>query len=433
MLEIVRRMTSGGDWRESPSLILPNGVRTAMAEPINDLDAIGLSAEYFEADFFDDYSRLGCLSTSRGCPGACAFCNTPEFWGRNVRFRSPSSVMREIQTLWGKFGLTHFNFRDDTFTTNKSRVLTLCETIKSSGIYPLWSCQSRTNLVDEERLVALVRAGCEFIQFGVEHGSEKILKKLGKEADLEQVYRVLSIVRKVGVNLGIYLITGIPGETLEDVKMSEYLIKKTLPHDVQVSPLAVYPGTRLYDELRASGKLPPDFYRKSKDIEVFARRDENIIIKAVDETTEPGRVKLFKVANDVLIGTQRSYVDAHTAEALEILRRTAENTRARARYTQEDFRQQKRFLGWCATTNILCGEAAEDIGDAQEAYAQYSEIIKLEPNNPWGWRKRGLLNIRQKNRSAASSDLLEVLKLMPNNSEAAEALKYAAGGKAGKN
>jgi tetratricopeptide (TPR) repeat protein len=329
-----------------------------------------------------------------------------------------------MRILWENHGLAYFNFRDDTFTTNKARVLNFCEEIESSGMYPLWGCQSRTDLIDEERLVAMARAGCEFIQFGVEHGSEEMLKALGKDADLELVYSALSAVRKVGVTFGIYLITGIPGETMEDVAKSEALIDRVLPHDVQISPLAVYPGTRLYSGLIASGAIQPDFYSKSKDIEVFARKhDEPIFTKVGDDK---GRCTLMRVLNDVMIGNERAYVDGHTGEALERLRLASENVRERARYTPEEFRQQKRFLGWCATTNILCGEAAEDVGDFEEASAQYTEVIQREPDNPWGWLKRGSMRINQGQYGTAADDMREVLKLMPNNYDAIDALEYLA-------
>ncbi|MDR0498656.1 MAG: radical SAM protein [Holophagales bacterium] len=405
MLEIARRMSAGDNWKESPSLILRDGTRTHMAPPVADLDTLALPADYsnslncghkgqptgealyFDADYFYDAAQLGYLSTSRGCPSACVFCGTPEFWGSKVRFRSPASVMREMKNLWHEYGLTYFNLRDDTFTANKSRVMDICSAIASSGIYPLWSCQSRANLIDEDKLVAMVRAGCEFIQFGLEHGSERMLGFLDKGVNLKQVYSALSTVRKVGMNLGIYLITGIQGETKEDVAKSEALIKKVLPHNVQISPLAVYPGTRLYSDLIASDALTHDFYRKKKDVEVFAR------------------------------SAPTKGLDDFTTEALNRLHQTAEKTRVRARYTPMDFKKQKSFLGWCATTNILCGEAAEDAGDIAEAVSQYSEIIKMEPQNPWGWLKRGLLRLHQENFQAASVDFLEVFKLTPKNNE----------------
>jgi Flp pilus assembly protein TadD len=126
-------------------------------------------------------------------------------------------------------------------------------------------------------------------------------------------------------------------------------------------------------------------------------------------------------------------VDAHTSKALARLQHAAEAVKARVRYTPEDFGRQKKFLGWCATTNMLCGEAAEDANDMAEARAQYSEVIKMEPQNPWGWMKRGFLGIKTADRAAALADLREALKIVPNSPEALAAHEYLAHtGKRGK-
>jgi tetratricopeptide (TPR) repeat protein len=281
-------------------------------------------------------------------------------------------------------------------------------------------------MVDEETLVAMVRAGCEFIQIGVEHGSERMLKALRKGVDLEQAAEATSLARKVGMNVGIYLITGIPGETMEDVAMSESLIEKLLPHDVQIAPLAVYPGTRLHSELVSTGELPKDFYKKTKDAEVFARRSEKPIIEAdKDSSGDNSRVKIYRCSNQVFTGASWGYVDAHTAQALSRLEKKANAVNEQARYSMEEFRQQKKFLGWCATTNIICGEAAEDTGHVVEAHSQYSEIIHKEPQNPWGWMKRGYLSIELGNQKAAVQDLQEALKIVPKSPEANAAYEYA--------
>ena len=205
------------------------------------------------------------LSSSRGCPATCNFCNTPEFWGTSIRFRSAESVLREMRLLRERHGLTYFSFRDDTFTANRDRVLKLMDGIQGSGLHPLWNCQSRVNLVDEDRLVAMKRAGCEFMQFGVEHGSERVLQLLDKGTNLRHARRALDLVRKVGMNLGIYLITGIPGETWADVEESATFIRDTRPSDCQISPLALYPGTRMFDQYRAEGRIQTDFYRARGD------------------------------------------------------------------------------------------------------------------------------------------------------------------------
>ncbi|NTW85910.1 MAG: radical SAM protein [Holophagaceae bacterium] len=370
-------------WKHTPGLIFRDG-RALPQAPLEDLDAVGIPAEHLEADFLDDVGQLAYLSTSRGCPATCNFCNTPEFWGTSIRFRSAASVLRELRLLRERHGLTYFSFRDDTFTANRARVLELMEGIQASGLHPLWNCQSRVNLVDEDRLVAMKRAGCEFMQFGVEHGSERVLALLDKGTNLRHARKALDSVRKVGMNLGIYLITGIPGETWADVEETAAFIRDTRPSDCQISPLALYPGTRMFDQYRAEGRVQKDFYRTSGDAEIFAR------------------------------------VDAHTEKALHHLDQAARRAQGKSRFTAAEFAQQKAWLGYCAVTNLLCGETAEEAGRFTEAEAEYAEIIQQEPANPWGFLKRALLREKLGRRDEARADLAEVLALAPGNPEATE-------------
>lgn len=384
LLGVAERLAAapGSDlWRRAPGLILREGETLSQA-PLENLDAIGFPAQHFDADFLDDVGQLAYLSTSRGCPATCNFCNTPEFWGSSIRFRSPEAVLQEMELLRARHGLTYFSFRDDTFTANRGRILKLMELIQGSGLHPLWNCQSRVNLVDEERLVAMKRAGCEFMQFGVEHASERVLALLDKGTNMRQARKALSLVRKVGLNLGVYLITGIPGETWEDVEESAAFIREVHPHDVQISPLALYPGTRLFDRYRAEGRISKDFFRATGDAEVFAR------------------------------------VDAHTEHALRHLDTVAHQVKPKASYSPREFAEQKAWLGFCAVTNLLCGETAEARECHIEAEAEYAEIIAREPGNTWGFLKRALLREKLGRRSEALADLAEVLRLAPGNPEA---------------
>jgi radical SAM superfamily enzyme YgiQ (UPF0313 family) len=383
ILERLATAPGSGLWQRTPGLILREGA-TASQPVLEDLDVMGAPVQHFEADFLDDLGQLSYISTSRGCPATCNFCNTPEFWGTSIRFRSPEAVLVELKLLREKHGLTYFSFRDDTFTANRGRILTLMDLIQGSGLYPLWNCQSRVNLVDEDRLVAMKRAGCEFMQFGVEHGSERVLQLLDKGTSMKHVRQALALVRKVGMNLGIYLITGIPGETWEDVELTADLIRATKPHDCQLSPLALYPGTRMYDDYRAQGRISRDFYRESGDAEIFAR------------------------------------VDAHTERALRHLEDVGQKVRGKARYTPVEFAEQKRWLGFCAVTNLLCGEAAEETERWTEAQAEYDEVIRREPGHFWGWMKRALLLEKLERPREAKADLQEALALAPGNPEAVE-------------
>jgi len=111
-------------------------------------------------------------------------------------------------------------------------------------------------------------------------------------------------------------------------------------------------------------------------------------------------------------------VDAHTEKALHHLDQAARRAQGKSRFTAAEFAQQKAWLGYCAVTNLLCGETAEEAGRWVEAEAEYAEVIQREPANTWGFLKRALLREKLGRLDEAQADLAEVLALAPGNPEA---------------
>ncbi len=158
--------------------------------------------------------------------------------------------MKEIEILYKKHGIIYFSIRDDNFTLRKKHVMDFSERLQKSGVYMMWNCQARVDTADEEMLTAMKRSGLEMIQFGVESGSERILKLYDKTISLASIKKATASARRVGLYLSIYLMTGMTGETHGDVRKTISLIRQILPGDGIVSPVALYPGTRLYEDLR---------------------------------------------------------------------------------------------------------------------------------------------------------------------------------------
>jgi radical SAM superfamily enzyme YgiQ (UPF0313 family) len=127
---------------------------TPHREPLADLDNLPLPAAYYDDAFAaDPHRQLEFIITSRGCPAACRFCSSPRFWGKNLRFRSPQSIVDEIRFIRDKYGLLYFSMRDDTFTADRERVMAFCRLLLQEKIFILWNCQSRVNAVDAENRV----------------------------------------------------------------------------------------------------------------------------------------------------------------------------------------------------------------------------------------------------------------------------------------
>jgi radical SAM superfamily enzyme YgiQ (UPF0313 family) len=360
---------------------------TPPREPVADLDLLPPVASSYDATIGVDIRRqLEFVITSRGCPAACSFCSSPSFWGKGLRFRSPRSIVDELKFIRDNYGVLYFSIRDDTFTADKGRVLEFCRLLLCEDLNILWNCQSRVNAVDEEMLQWMKRAGCECIQFGVESGSAVMLKILGKKITPEEIVKASAAVRKVGMHLSIYLITGIPGETAEDLRKSVELIRRIQPHDGQVSPLVYYPGTPLFAKAVREGKIPAELFEIDKGAALCVREDPFV---------------------------QR---------AINTLLKTLEQVARESRFIQKDFRAQKLLLGYCPTTNVLAGERYEEMGEWNAAEREYREIVARDSKNPWGWLQLGELYGKRGDLDRGRNAFEQVLQLVPAHSPAVTAL-----------
>ena len=355
--------------------------------PIADLDSLPVPGGQTGESIGVDYRRqLEFVITSRGCPASCLFCSSPLFWGRGVRFRSPASVVEEIRLLKERYGLIYFSFRDDTFTADRERVLEICRLLQEQQLHIMWNCQSRVTAVDREMLVAMKRAGCECIQFGVESGSPGMLKALGKRILPDDVERAAAAVRRAGINLSVYLITGIPGEGEADLQQTVRLIDSIRPQDGQVSPLVYYPGTQLFARAVRSDAVPSDLFEQ--------QRGEGFLVRK-DPFVERSRLAILKALG---------------------------KAGRKGRFSRDDFARQRALLGYSFVTEMLCGEALEQEEDWDGALALYRGMIRAEPANPWGFVLLGGLQARLGELSAARSAYLELLKLVPRHLPALLAL-----------
>ncbi len=194
--------------------------------------------------------------TSRGCPGGCRFCIKHVSYGNSVRFRSPENIMAELELLTD-LGVRSVNMYADLFTVSREQVMGLCELILERGLQLQWTCNSRVDFVDPEMLHLMGQAGCTWISWGIESGSEKILRRVRKGITLEQVEQSLRWSRKAGIRNWGYFIIGLPGETEETIQET-IRFSKRLPLDLVLFHIAApYPGSPFFFEVVEQGWFRP--------------------------------------------------------------------------------------------------------------------------------------------------------------------------------
>lgn len=235
-----------------------NGIQRNEDRPfLHDLDSLPSPAYHLLP--LDSYHRMGKtifpIVTSRGCVQWCDFCSTVRMFGRGYRVRSPKKVVDDMEMLHSKYGESQFTFYDDAFTINRNHTLEMCADIKARRLDVEWDCETRVDAVDKELLEKMRDAGCITIWFGVESGSEKILDKMHKKINREQVREAFKMAQKAGMMTIASAVIGFPGETEETAWETINFINSLNPDDIGCYIATPYPGTPMYEEVIKNGWL----------------------------------------------------------------------------------------------------------------------------------------------------------------------------------
>jgi len=262
--EVADRLEAGQSLSGIAGLMIRDGDDLPMGPPrplTDDLDALPFPARDLlpVTKYIPDPGNFFRLPStgilfSRGCPFHCTFCSKSVFKD-TIRYRKPERVTAEMRECRDRWGITDFRFEDEGPTLNRKRMGELCETILAEQLDVTWNCFSRVDTIDESDLRLMKRAGCYHVTYGIESGSEQSLEKIDKRLTLDQARRIVAATKKLGIECKANFIIGFPWETQND-------IDKTLRFAFAINPdLATFnvykplPGSRLYDQLDADGKL----------------------------------------------------------------------------------------------------------------------------------------------------------------------------------
>ena len=186
-----------------------------------------------------------------------------------------------IKDLYYNYGIKEIQFRDDNFTVNKKRVQTFCEKLIQEKLDIVWSCVARVDMIDEEILKIMKKAGCWVIWFGFESGSQEILDVIKKKVSLDQAINTVIITRKAGIEVGGFFMLGCPNETEKTIKKTiNYLLKLNL-NDFHISFFTPFPGSEIYKSYAMYGKFKNDWKKLNGWYPVFVPwgLNENLMIK----------------------------------------------------------------------------------------------------------------------------------------------------------
>ena len=186
------------------------------------------------------------IITGRGCPFCCVFCQ--RLSGQKLRYRNVDNVIEEIKYDIS-LGANSLYFCDETFTLNKDRAISICEEILKQGLNKkiIWNCETRVDVVDEEVLLMMRKAGCTTVAFGVESGNDRVLNASKKGFKAEDIKKTFFMAKKAGLKTYMFLIFGLPEETRETIMDTIRLIFEINPDYITIGILVPFPGTEVYN------------------------------------------------------------------------------------------------------------------------------------------------------------------------------------------
>jgi radical SAM superfamily enzyme YgiQ (UPF0313 family) len=214
------------------------------------------------------------MIATRGCPYECTFCSNPFMWTRRYITRDPKSVVDEMELHSKKYNIVNFDLYDLTAIVKRSWAIKFTKELISRDLNITWQMPSgtRSEIFDEEVADLLYRSGCRAMSFAPESGSKEILKDVKKQVDLENLEKAVKVSLKRGFKLSCFIVIGFPSETVKSLDKSLKFIRKLAfmgVHDIAVSKFVPYPGSELFRQLQANGKIefddaffvsPMDFY-----------------------------------------------------------------------------------------------------------------------------------------------------------------------------
>jgi anaerobic magnesium-protoporphyrin IX monomethyl ester cyclase len=209
--------------------------------------------KYFrQIPLFPSIPPVGFIIASRGCPFNCSFCQPMlrEIFGNKVRFRSPQSVLRELDELVEKYHIKSLYFIDDNMTVNKKWLYEICDGIEKRNYGLIIGVQGKADTLTPEMAERLKRINCRYMSFGVESGNQRILDEImGKHLTIAQIENAFKICEQNNILTCASLMIGSPGDTKETIMDTVKLLERIRPNFIDLHYTAPTPGSKMFNEV----------------------------------------------------------------------------------------------------------------------------------------------------------------------------------------
>jgi len=289
LVELLDAIGNGGDATRIPNVwtrnLLGMEVRNEMRDLIGNLDDYPIpdwniyAIEHYTKNFLIDVKPgtriVGQFEGSRGCPYHCTYCSSPHVMGMYKgkgtwrREKSPRRLLEETKDFEAKNGLDMIYWVDEIFLTTLPRLEEMAE-LFSRHVRKPFLFMERPEMVKEEKLTAVARAGAYSMSIGVESGDEEFRKRvLNRKMEEEVIVDAFALARKHGIKTHAFNMVGLPYEDRERIIATRELMKRLKPDTAQFSIFYPLIGTKLREVCEKEGfleggnEMPENYYAGS--------------------------------------------------------------------------------------------------------------------------------------------------------------------------
>lgn len=238
--QVIRLALQGAGPAGVPGVLMPGEVAGALPAPA---EIESIPSPYLSG-LLDPALPGGALwQLSRGCDFACAFCFDHKGSGGVRRFALPR-IEAELR-LFARLGVPQVFVLDSTFNKVPNRAKEILRLIKKLAPQVHFHFEVRSEFIDAEMAELFASITCS-LQIGLQSADPAVLRAVGRGFDPEDFAYRVSLLNQSGAIFGFDLIFGLPGDTLALFRSSLDYALALYPNHLDIFPLAVLPGTRLY-------------------------------------------------------------------------------------------------------------------------------------------------------------------------------------------
>ena len=195
---------------------------------------------------------------SKGCNGACGFCVTKRI-DPFLKYKSYGKVVTELRLLKEKYESNFFHFCDSSINSSCEYLEGLCKEFIDNRINIYWRTYAKVERLDREVLRKLKAAGCETLIFGIESGSDRVLRLMRKGFTSNQAQMILRDSAELGIKNSVCFMSGYHHEGEADIRHTVDFIRrnKKYIYHAQVNPFQLAFGSDMWEHPEVYGITNP--------------------------------------------------------------------------------------------------------------------------------------------------------------------------------